>query len=174
VKYQVLNPNDLSHFIAEAGQASVGFLRSLITLLGKAMKPAHIFYLAMLASVVFAVIAEGFGYGLAFAAVTFAMQLPLLIVMMLFARAAERSGRRQSFVGVSLLFSVLFVAAGGEDIVLCMSYGIMHASDSGITRWGIEAMSMLLLVIAAASWLFLRLKEPKQSPLTTRAFGPRV
>jgi hypothetical protein len=128
------------------------------------MKPAHIFYLAMLASVVFAVFAQGFGYGLAFAVVTFAMQLPLLIVMMLFARAAERSKRRRVFVGVSLMFSLLFLAAGVEDIVLCMRYGIMHASDSGFTRWGIEAISTLLLVIAAASWWFLRLKENSFRP----------
>lgn len=121
------------------------------------MKFSRFVYLIVLLSVAFAVIAQAFGYGITFAATTLAMQIPLLVIVFCFARDAERSGRRKIFVCVSLLLSVIFLASGGENIVLCVQYGILHASDSGETQIGNEMISVVLLVGVAASWWVHRL-----------------
>jgi len=135
------------------------------------MKSVRMLYLMLLASLAVAVAAQAFGYGGRFAATTLATQMPLLAVMFFFARVAESSGRKKSFIGVSLLLLALFLASGVEDASLCLRFGSMHASDSGFARWGISGISVLLLAIATAAWIHVRVKEPNQPQSQCRLRG---
>jgi hypothetical protein len=120
------------------------------------MKITFFFFTVVLVSAVFSVVAQAFGYGIYFAAITFAMLLPAIAVIFGFACDAERSGRRKVFIRLSLVPSLAFVTSAWEDVRLCLRFGVLHASDAELSRIGIAFVSVGLVAGPALAWYLHR------------------
>lgn len=129
------------------------------------------FIIAAVASLVFAVAAQALGYGAIFAAISLALQMPLLVLVWAFAAVADRRKMKKAFFVSALVVSAIFLLSGIEDIILCVQFGVLHSTDSGWAALGVRYISAAIFVLYAVGFLlffwYARIKKPNQ-PVTQR------